>query len=245
MTFGQLGAVLAARHSIHSNQLRARSLLLGVLISARSRPWAWPRRRQTRRARKRRMLATRRLRRRRLLPRKLVRAQPTRALARSSSPRPSARPTCSDADRDQRREHAGARRPPRAEPARPWRRFDPEPARRNLRGAPVGADRRYPRHRSVRPEPDRARRPRRHLYRRRLSGRSQGLNAALLDIDRIEVLRGPQGTLFGRNTEGGAVSIITKAPTGVFGVRGTVGVGNYGSYNGRSTWTCRPSPTSR
>jgi iron complex outermembrane receptor protein len=62
--------------------------------------------------------------------------------------------------------------------------------------------------------------------------RSQGLNASLLDIDRIEVLRGPQGTLFGRNTEGGAVSIITKAPSGVFGVRGTAGVGNYGSYDG-------------
>jgi len=63
-------------------------------------------------------------------------------------------------------------------------------------------------------------------------GRQQGLNAALLDIDRIEVLRGPQGTLFGRNTEGGAVSIITKAPTGVFGIRGTVGLGNYGQREG-------------
>ena len=63
-------------------------------------------------------------------------------------------------------------------------------------------------------------------------GRSQGLNASLLDIDRIEVLRGPQGTLFGRNTEGGALSIITKAPAGKFGVRGTVGYGNYGSYDG-------------
>jgi iron complex outermembrane receptor protein len=63
-------------------------------------------------------------------------------------------------------------------------------------------------------------------------GRSQGLNASLLDIDRIEVLRGPQGTLFGRNTEGGAVSIISKAPSGDFGVRGTFGVGNYNSYNG-------------
>src|SRR4051794_4672368 len=63
-------------------------------------------------------------------------------------------------------------------------------------------------------------------------GRQQGLNAALLDIDRIEVLRGPQGTLFGRNTEGGAVSIITRAPTGVFGVRGSIGVGNYGQRQG-------------
>jgi iron complex outermembrane receptor protein len=63
-------------------------------------------------------------------------------------------------------------------------------------------------------------------------GRSQGLNSSLLDIERIEVLKGPQGTLFGRNTEGGAVSIITRAPTGVFGVRGTMGVGNYGQYQG-------------
>ena len=63
-------------------------------------------------------------------------------------------------------------------------------------------------------------------------GRQQGLNTALLDIDRIEVLKGPQGTLFGRNTEGGAVSIITKAPTGVFGVRGHMGVGNYGQREG-------------
>jgi iron complex outermembrane receptor protein len=63
-------------------------------------------------------------------------------------------------------------------------------------------------------------------------GRQQGLNTALLDIDRIEVLKGPQGTLFGRNTEGGAVSIITKAPTGVFGVRGNMGVGNFGQREG-------------
>ena len=62
-------------------------------------------------------------------------------------------------------------------------------------------------------------------------GRSQGLNAALFDVERIEVLRGPQGTLFGRNTEGGALSIVTKAPTGVFGGRVVAGLGNYGAYN--------------
>ena len=63
-------------------------------------------------------------------------------------------------------------------------------------------------------------------------GRQHGLNAALFDVERIEVLKGPQGTLFGRNTEGGALSIVTKAPTGVFGVRGLAGAGNYNSYNG-------------
>ncbi|MFM5906232.1 MAG: TonB-dependent receptor [Novosphingobium sp.] len=63
-------------------------------------------------------------------------------------------------------------------------------------------------------------------------GRQQGLNAALFDIQRVEVLRGPQGTLFGRNAEGGALSIVTRKPSGEFGGRATAGFGNYGSYNG-------------
>jgi iron complex outermembrane recepter protein len=63
-------------------------------------------------------------------------------------------------------------------------------------------------------------------------GRQHGLNAALFDIQRIEVLRGPQGTLFGRNTEGGALNIVTRPPTGEFGGRVVGGFGNYGSYNG-------------
>ena len=61
--------------------------------------------------------------------------------------------------------------------------------------------------------------------------RPQGLNAALFDLERVEVLRGPQGTLFGRNTEGGALSIVTKGPSGQFGGRMTLGVGNFGAYN--------------
>jgi len=62
-------------------------------------------------------------------------------------------------------------------------------------------------------------------------GKTQGLNSGLFDIERIEVLKGPQGTLFGRNTEGGALSLVTKAPTGEFGGRVVGGVGNYGGRN--------------
>jgi iron complex outermembrane recepter protein len=62
-------------------------------------------------------------------------------------------------------------------------------------------------------------------------GRQQGLNATMLDIERVEVLRGPQGTLFGRNTEGGALSLVTRRPTGEFGLRATAGLSNFGGYS--------------
>jgi iron complex outermembrane receptor protein len=63
-------------------------------------------------------------------------------------------------------------------------------------------------------------------------GRQHGLNAALFDVERMEVLKGPQGTLFGRNTEGGALSIVSKAPTGELGGRLDAGIGNYGARTG-------------
>ncbi|MDE2403148.1 MAG: TonB-dependent receptor [Sphingomonadales bacterium] len=65
-------------------------------------------------------------------------------------------------------------------------------------------------------------------------GRAQGLGTALFDVESIEVLKGPQGTLFGRNTEGGAVSIVTKRPSGTFQYNGTVGIGNFGAYKGEA-----------
>jgi iron complex outermembrane receptor protein len=53
------------------------------------------------------------------------------------------------------------------------------------------------------------------------------LNAAVFDIQRVEVLRGPQGTLYGRNSTGGAVNFITRKPGQEFGVNASATYGNY------------------
>jgi iron complex outermembrane receptor protein len=59
-------------------------------------------------------------------------------------------------------------------------------------------------------------------------GRGQGITTDLGDIERVEILRGPQGTLYGRNTTGGAVKFITAKPTGIFSVKQTVEAGSFG-----------------
>jgi outer membrane receptor protein involved in Fe transport len=63
---------------------------------------------------------------------------------------------------------------------------------------------------------------------------SHGLQ--LLDVDRIEVLRGPQGTLYGRNTTGGAISVYTRKPTleGGFSGYAEAGIGNADRVEGKA-----------
>jgi len=58
--------------------------------------------------------------------------------------------------------------------------------------------------------------------------RQVGLRSAMYDVDQIEVLKGPQGTLFGKNTTGGALVITTKRPTlSEYGGFGQVTLGDY------------------
>ncbi|MEJ8567700.1 TonB-dependent receptor [Elongatibacter sediminis] len=50
---------------------------------------------------------------------------------------------------------------------------------------------------------------------------------SVLELDRVEILRGPQGTLYGRDTTGGAIRLYTKLPNEEFGVRANATIGNY------------------
>ena len=56
-------------------------------------------------------------------------------------------------------------------------------------------------------------------------GRAQGLSLDLLDIERLTVLHGPQGSRYGRNTLGGAVELVTKKPSGKFSLKQQLTVG--------------------
>ncbi len=63
--------------------------------------------------------------------------------------------------------------------------------------------------------------------------RSAGLSMDLADLERMEILRGPQGTLYGRNATGGAINLVTGIPSGEFAVRQDVSLG------GRDYWRSR------
>lgn len=69
--------------------------------------------------------------------------------------------------------------------------------------------------------------------------RSIGANLEFSDIERISVLRGPQGTLFGKNTIGGAINVVTKAPNGETQFTGEVTAGSFG-YTGAKAYAAFP-----
>ena len=64
-------------------------------------------------------------------------------------------------------------------------------------------------------------------------GKNQGALFDIVDIARLEALRGPQGTLFGRNTAAGAINFVTRKPSGVFGGSLSLEAGNFGRVVGR------------
>lgn len=59
--------------------------------------------------------------------------------------------------------------------------------------------------------------------------RNEYPSLALVDVDRVEVLRGPQGTIYGRNATGGAINIVTRKPSADFDAHVSVSAGNYNS----------------
>jgi iron complex outermembrane recepter protein len=59
------------------------------------------------------------------------------------------------------------------------------------------------------------------------AGRTSAYNIDVADIMQIEVLRGPQGTLFGKNTTGGALNVVTRKPDQDFRASGSLSYGNY------------------
>ncbi|OCC23460.1 TonB-dependent receptor [Croceicoccus estronivorus] len=66
-------------------------------------------------------------------------------------------------------------------------------------------------------------------------GRTSGAAFDLVDLERIEVLRGPQGTLYGRNTTGGAVNLISKKPGDTFSVEQSLSYGRFDFIQSKTT----------
>ncbi|MFS1523133.1 TonB-dependent receptor [Microbulbifer sp. 2304DJ12-6] len=66
-------------------------------------------------------------------------------------------------------------------------------------------------------------------------GKNLGAIFDIAELERVEVLRGPQGTLYGKNTVGGAVNLITRKPSNKFGGSLTAELGHKGYWSGRTT----------
>jgi iron complex outermembrane recepter protein len=69
--------------------------------------------------------------------------------------------------------------------------------------------------------------------------RPQGSNLGLMDVERVEVLRGPQGTTFGKNTIGGSINYVSKTPASAFEA---AVVGRFGNYDNRSVQAAVSGP---
>ncbi len=63
------------------------------------------------------------------------------------------------------------------------------------------------------------------------TNRSYGLFSSFYDVERVEVLKGPQGTLYGRNSSGGVINIISATPTDTFGGYVSIDAGDYQALN--------------
>lgn len=65
--------------------------------------------------------------------------------------------------------------------------------------------------------------------------RIRGAQLDLLDLERVEVLRGPQGTLYGKNTIGGALKLVTRRPGQDFRAMASISAGNYGMLEAKAS----------
>jgi iron complex outermembrane recepter protein len=73
--------------------------------------------------------------------------------------------------------------------------------------------------------------------------RQNGNNLSLFDVERVEVLRGPQGTLFGRNTTGGAINVIMRKPGDTISGYAEIGYGSYKKKLARASIDLPLAPT--